>query len=169
MSRKRKVLFWSGDQMISSHIIQRLGGAITKLLGNRFSIINAAPPASTAGILKGGPEAGVVREIGVDADLGVEVTSHEPFEITEVVDASRKVHGIDADADGVAVTELSDRASGESFGADVTDAGTSGDTGKPTIGDKRDLLADLAVFQGRGHLVGLWHAGSPHPRSDRPC
>ncbi len=82
--------------MISSHIIQRLGGAITKLLGNRFSIINAAPPASAAGILKGGPEAGVVREIGVDADLGVEVTSHEPFEITEVVDASRKVHGIDA-------------------------------------------------------------------------
>ena len=54
--------------------------------------------------------------------------------------------GVDDDFDQVVVQQLADRAAGERFGPDVTDAGAGRDAGEPGVGHQRHLLAPRQVL-----------------------
>ena len=112
---------------------------------------DAASPDTAGCRLEGGPEAGVVGELGMRFEgfggwSGIEFLGAPFWTVVGVafpneVDGARLIVAVDDDFDEVAFSDASDWTACEGLGADVSDAGTGGDAGEPGVGDERDVFA----------------------------
>src|SRR5262249_24081544 len=87
---------------------------------DRVCVIDAAPPGAAADGLQGGPEAGVVGQLGIGGQVGVRRAFGEDARAlvgpeldavaADEVDGSLQADAVDDDADEVAVADAADRA-----------------------------------------------------------
>ena len=78
---------------------------------------------------------------------GQYVSVHNLSGGVQQVDRTFQLYPVDDDLDGFAVPDLPDRASGQSLGGDMTDAGAGGNAAEPRVGDDGDVLAEIEVLE----------------------
>src|SRR5262249_52425698 len=142
-----------------------------------FSIEDAAAPGPAADGLQGGPEPGVVGEVGVGREHRVRRSTGQDARAllgaefdplgTDEVERPLEPDAIDDDPDDVAVAEPADRPAREGLGADMTDARAGRNTREPRVGQHRDMLAEGEVTQRGGDLEDFLHAGAHGPAADQ--
>ena len=136
--------------------------------GDGVDVVDAAAPDASAGLDEGGPEAGVVGEIGMWREVGARSSlgkklggnfgAHRSVRSADEVDRAGEIFAIDDDLDLVAVAEFADGAAGEGLGRDVADAGAGGDAAEARVGEDGDVLAEGEGLERGGDLVDLLHA-----------
>ena len=139
-------------------------------------VVDAAAPGAPADVLEGGPEAGVVGQVGVGRQVGVAGaagedagtgTGAEAFRfVAHQVDAAFEGVPVDDDFDDVAIGEFADRAAGEGLRTDVADAGTGGEAGEAGVGEDGDPFPKVEVFERGGDLGDFLHARAQGPPAD---
>src|SRR5687767_2285223 len=112
---------------------------------NGVGVINTAGPGAAAGLLEGGPQAGVGGQGGVGGEVGTGRALVEDAGafgrgkgtagFADEVDGAFKAVAVDEDLDGVTVADFADGAAGEGFGSYVANAGAGGDAGEAGIGE----------------------------------
>ena len=128
-----------------------------ELSGDGVDVVDTASPDAAAGVNECGPQASVVREIGVWGEVGTESTlgkklggdfrAHRAVCRADEVDCAGQILAVDEDLDLVTVLQLADGTSGESFGRDVTDAGSGGDAAETRVSEDGDVFAERKSLQ----------------------
>ena len=122
---------------------------------NRIDVVDASAPCAAARILQRGPQARVVRQLGIGREVGARrplapgfaspasTPIATPSSPTRLTDAFERV-AIDDDLNEIAVAQLADRPARQRFRRHVADARARRDAAEPRVGEHRDVLAERA-------------------------
>ena len=98
---------------------------------------------------------------------GSRVRADEHAALADEIDRALELHAIDDDLDQIAIAELADRAAGQRFGRDVSDARARRHAAEPRVGEDGDVLAERQISKRRGELIRLFHPRAHRSAADQ--
>ncbi len=132
-----------------------------------IDIEHASAPGAASQPLQGGPQPGLVGQVGIGTQIGMGcplrqqtgsfVGRHLTGRCSHHVHASRQLQAVHLDPNPITVAHLGKRSAGQRFGPDVPDARSRADAGEPRVGHNCDVASPFDILQRRGELIGLFH------------